>query len=104
MKRKESEISCRPRGSRITWDHSGRCVWNRPSGERQAEKAACRQLAGEVTTCCNLSTVRTLILHIIRAPISYAVRDAMLCERRIVVQSESSDGLIDGAIWGIGEM
>ncbi len=31
--------------SRISWNHSGRCAWNRPSGERQAEKRACGQLA-----------------------------------------------------------
>ncbi len=32
-------------------------------------------------------------------------RDTLLrCEVPIVAQSESSDGLIDGAIWVIGEM
>ncbi len=32
------------------------------------------------------------------------LRWSALPQRRSVVQSESSDGLIDGAIWGIGEM
>ncbi len=39
----------------LTWNHSGCWAWNRPTGERQAEKKACSQLASEVTTCCNLS-------------------------------------------------
>ncbi len=40
---------------RIKWNHSGRCAWNRPSGELQAEKRACGELASGVTTSCNLS-------------------------------------------------
>ncbi len=39
----------------LTWNHSGCCAWNRPSGERQAAKKACCQLASGVTTCYNLS-------------------------------------------------
>ncbi len=35
-------------------DEVGCCAWNRPTGERQAEKKACCQLASGVTTCCNL--------------------------------------------------
>ncbi len=44
-----------PRGPVHTWNHSGRCSWNRPSAERQADKSACGQLASGVTTCFNLS-------------------------------------------------
>ncbi len=41
--------------SRTTWNHSGCCAWNRLSGEREAEKRACGQIASGVTTCCTLS-------------------------------------------------